>query len=698
MLLRASAATDPIYPSDKTPEHVQTSRRRFVTSDSRDITDSREGATVAPDGLRSMHYYKNWANGLLLSQNKGHIDSLVEAFSEGRMVLILTQLVMGDKISGARNDPALLKHKLANTHKCIEMVSNHGIVLEGVTPEELVNGKKIPIKMFCQALEKEHKKRLSGGVSTSHTGTIIVNKINSSNPPTSVPDEKLEYSRNININTTDKNLRLEDIAIETPIQTEYHLQNEDTLVDNTKEVSLPTENKIQNISESDKVKLNKKPHLEIPSHKASNKFLPSPPRKHVDTDEREICKSKKSDNNTEILRIKETKSKEETIQISQKQSQLKQRRYSPLDITKLAGKLFDAFNTFSNNDLPDLAEETTEESISIATDETMDAGIISTQRNKDTLANETVNRENVKHISDVTQDLTTDNLTVLPPLSLDDLSPEVGDEAIKKDTKRILRKTKRQATSIDSADVIHARNEDDVTQELNLDLAPLQSDLLLVQDSVNSDIKSTEAMDRIPVTANTIESNTKHRKKDKNITKENHRLKSIGVTEAHSVEDMWSELQRLKTTVRTHHAIASRFAQDYPVMRRCFESQNQTVRKLERVQHTRSRNIEKELQDKLALMEGYLVQTMRENADLRSKVWGLTTRLTQLEKSGSSRPSSILSLSEVQHKEHPRIQDISKIKRSLKLKKFFGEEPPPLLEEIPTSFTHDTSREDDEVV
>ena len=61
MLLGASKAINPISPTDKTPEHVHsTARRRVVTSerDGRDISGHRERATVGPDGLRSMHYYK----------------------------------------------------------------------------------------------------------------------------------------------------------------------------------------------------------------------------------------------------------------------------------------------------------------------------------------------------------------------------------------------------------------------------------------------------------------------------------------------------------------------------------------------------------------------------------------------------------------------------------------------------------------
>ena len=612
----------------------------------------------------------------MLSQDKGHIDSLAQAFSEGKFIVILTQIALGEKIHGAKNDPAYLKHKLANTQKCIEMLFNKGIVLESVTPEDIVNGQKIPIKIFCQALERECKKY--NNVTTQQSSSTSLRKT-SGNLPTSQSHHKpVSLKKDIE---QEKEIVLEDINIGTSEQTQHtdsHTTNEKPLIEtvNETQVAVSIENRQEN-------KHLKKIPLEIPSHKPSNKFLPSPPPKHTET-YLPTEESKKIDTNVKILR---SKSKEDTVLTSQK-TQLKQRRYSPLDISKLAGRLFDAFSNFSN-DLPDLAEETSQEPQTL-----------------DTLQTDDLNSK-VTSVDDVTTNAETavdENLTVLPPLSLDDLSPEVGDESIKKDAKRILRKSKRQATSIDSLDVLGAREPQDEVTNLNLNLSPLpNTDLLQAQDSISSDRDSTDTLDKMLVTQDVIESNTQPRKKEKYNSKENHRLKSNTLTEAHSVEDVWLELQRMKTTVRTHHAIASRFAQDYPVMRRCFESQNQSVRKLERIQHTRGRDVDKELQGKLALMEGYLVQTMRENADLRSKVWGLTTRLTQLERSGasssSSRPSSILSLSEVQrNREQSGIQDISKIKRSMKLKKFFGEEPPPLLEEIPTSFTHDASREDDEVV
>ena len=614
----------------------------------------------------------------MLSQDKGHIDSLAQAFSEGKFIVILSQIALGEKVHGAKNDPAYLKHKLANTQKCIEMLSNKGIVLEGVTPEDIVNGQKIPIKIFCQALERECKN--TSKVTTQQSSSSL--RKTSGNLPTSQSHHKT-VSIEKDVEQTDKEIVLDDINIATSEQTQQidsHTADEKTLVETAivTQVDISIENRQEN-------KHVKKLSLEIPSHKPSNKFLPSPPLKHTKiTLQTEEGESKKTDSDAKILR---NKSKEDTESHSQK-TQLKQRRYSPLDISKLAGRLFDAFSSFSNNDLPELAEEMNEESQTMNTLQTGDTN------SKDAPADDVIN---------TAESAVDEDLTVLPPLSLDDLSPEVGDESIKKDAKRILRKSKRQATSIDSLDIVSAREPQDDVTDLNLNLSPLpNTDLLQAQDSISSDRDSTDTLDKTLVTQDSIESNTKSHNKEKNHSKENHRLKSTILTEAHSVEDVWLELQRMKTTVRTHHSIASRFAQDYPVMRRCFESQNQSVRKLERIQHTRGRDVDKELQGKLALMEGYLVQTMRENADLRSKVWGLTTRLTQLEKSGvsssSSRPSSILSSSEVQRRDQSGIQDISRIKRSMKLKKFFGEEPPPLLEEIPTSFTHDASREDDEVV
>lgn len=621
---------------------------------------------------------------MLLSQDKGHIDSLAQAFSEGKFIVILTQIALVEKVHGAKNDPAYLKHKLSNTQKCIEMLSNKGIVLESVTPEDIVNGQKIPIKILCQALERESKKSNRG--TTQQSGLL---KKTSGNLSTSQSPHKTISPVEKVVESADKEIVIEDMDIATSEQTQQidgHTANGKTLIETVNETQVDVS--IEDYRQENKRE--KKAPLEIPSHKPSNKFLPSPPLKHTETslptEEEEL---KKTETDAKILR---TKSKEDTVLHSQK-TQLKQRRYSPLDISKLAGRLFDAFSSFSNNDLPELAEETNEE-----------------PKTMDTLQADHVSSKDTTHgdVTNTAESADNENLTVLPPLSLDDLSPEVEDESVKKDAKRLLRKSKRQATSIDSFDILSARESQDDITDLNLNLSPLpNTDLLQAQDSISSDRDSNDTLDKIPVTEDSIEPNTKPRIKEKYNSKENHRLKSptrgeATLTEAHSVEDVWLELQRMKTTVRTHHAIASRFAQDYPVMRRCFESQNQSVRKLERVQHTRGRDVDKELQGKLALMEGYLVQTMRENADLRSKVWGLTTRLTQLEKSGvsssSSRPNSILSFSEVQRRDQSSIQDISKIKRSMKLRKFFGEEPPPLLEEIPTSFTHDASREDDEVV
>ena len=303
---------------------------------------------------------------MLLSQDKGHIDSLAQAFSEGKFIVILTQIALVEKVHGAKNDPAYLKHKLSNTQKCIEMLSNKGIVLESVTPEDIVNGQKTLIET---------------------------------------------------VNETQVDVSIED----------YRQEN----------------------------KREKKAPLEIPSHKPSNKFLPSPPLKHTETslptEEEEL---KKTETDAKILR---TKSKEDTVLHSQK-TQLKQRRYSPLDISKLAGRLFDAFSSFSNNDLPELAEETNEE-----------------PKTMDTLQADHVSSKDTTHgdVTNTAESADNENLTVLPPLSLDDLSPEVEDESVKKDAKRLLRKSKRQATSIDSFDILSARESQDDITDLNLNLSPL---------------------------------------------------------------------------------------------------------------------------------------------------------------------------------------------------------------------------------
>ena len=678
----------------------------------------------------------------------GHIDNLGEAFSNGKLVVMLTQMVFGERIPGTKNDPAS-KHKLVNTEKCLELIANRGVAMETVSAEEILNGQKIPIKILCQALEREHKKisatKQHGASNVGrNTGIKVITGNPITSPAESITDNsKSELMEQTTILDASKKLSLEDIRIETSVhstddsptslltgamQAHKSAEVELAIRSNSSDMStsLTDSNKQQTGLDSEKVKLVKKPPpIEIPSQRASNKFLPSPPPAHSETPAGEELQAQsdfkeinKIDNDTKILRTKSKQSREDPGHVPK--SQLKQRRYSPLDITKLAGKLFDAFSAFSSSDLPDLTEETNDESLSIGTLDTMDSELtISQTQQTDTREKQEASPRAVikpantvgenstaslKADSPVSGDLTAveESLTVLPPLTLEDLTPEVGDAAMKKDAKRILRKTKRQATSIESHEVISARQEESAGQELQYELAPLPAQQLLTQDSINSDRESTETIDRLQVTANTTEP-SKHRKKEKSSSKENHRVKSgsrneLALIETHSLEDIWQEMQRMKTTVRTHHAIASRFAQDYPVMRRCFESQNQSVRRLERSQHARSRSVEKELQDKLALMEGYLVQTMRENADLRSKVWGLTTRLTQLEKSATSpRPSSVLSLSEAQ-RNHSGIQDMSKFNRFMKLRKFFGEEPPPLLEEIPTSFTHDASKEDDEIV
>ena len=88
----------------------------------------------------------------------------------GNSNVILTQIALVEKVHGAKNDPAYLKHKLSNTQKCIEMLSNKGIVLESVTPEDIVNGQKIPIKILCQALERESKKSNRG--TTQQSGLL----------------------------------------------------------------------------------------------------------------------------------------------------------------------------------------------------------------------------------------------------------------------------------------------------------------------------------------------------------------------------------------------------------------------------------------------------------------------------------------------------------------------------------------------
>ena len=676
----------------------------------------------------------------------GHIDNLCEAFSNGKLVVMLTQLIFGEKIQVSKNDPAL-KHKLINTQKCLELIARRGVAMEAVSAEEIVNGQKISIKILCQALEREHNKLSASTKQRGATG--IKSNATASNPITS-PSGKGADSKNaakselveqtITLDVSEK-LSLEDIRIETAaqsadetipsldahqlnhptslftargIQTDKKAEVELDIKSNSRDLQMSTSladsHKQQTSLDSDKVKPAKNLTIEIPSLRVSNKFLPSPPRAPDETPEETQTKSefsdfKKMDSDAKILRAKSKQSREDSGQVPK---QMRQRRYSPLNLQSLAGKLFDAFNAFSSNDLPDLIEETTEESL--LNSDTMDSELtLSPAQPTDTrdmqeastsVAIATDATVSLKADSPVSEDLSAvrDSLTVLPPLALGDLTPEVGDAAMKKDAKRILRKTKRQATSIELQDVESARQQESLGQELGYSFAPLPADQLVKQDSINSDRESTETIDR----TDTTREPSKQRKREKSSSKDNHRLKSVSrnesaLTETHSLEDIWQEIQRMKTTVRTHHAIASRFAQDYPVMRRCFETQNQSVRRLERSQHARSRNMEKELQDKLALMEGYLVQTMRENADLRSKVWGLTTRLTQLEKSGvSSRPSSLFS--EAQKRNHSGILDMAKFNRFMKLKKFFGEEPPPLLEEIPTSFTHDTSKEDDEIV
>ena len=682
----------------------------------------------------------------------GHIDNLGEAFSNGKLVVMLTQLAFGESIPTTRIDPAS-NYKLLNTEKCLQLMAKRGVALEAVTAEEIVNGQKIPIKILCQALEREHKRTSVSDKpqSTASSGSRVKSS-NPDTPPTGERTDNTPSSRELIEQTVRSDasakLSLEDITIETAEQSDEQLHppnslfsagemkaerrsgGEPSVKSSSREIqattSLPDSYRQLTSHVSEKVKPKKPLTIEIPTQRASNKFLPSPPHPSKETPaaaaeepqaKGELIESKKTEYDAKILRTKSKQPREEPGLVP-KQSQLKQKRYSPLDLQKLAGKLLDAFSGFSSSDLHDLTEENED---SLLTSDTMDSQLtLSEAQPTDTrdeqqattsvaidsnpvrdgatasLRAESAVRENVPAVEE--------SLTVLPPLSLDDLTPEAGDTTVKKDAKRILRKTKRQATSIDSQDVASARHEESPEQQLEYSsLTPLPADQLLKQDSLTSDTDIIETLDKLQATADTAES-PKHRKREKSSSKDNHRVKPASrhesaLTETHSLEDIWQEIQRMKTTVRTHHAIASRFAQDYPVMRRCFESQSQTVRRLERSQHARNRNTERQLQDKLALMEGYLVQTMRENADLRSKVWGLTTRLTQLEKSGiSSRPASLLSLSESQRRDHSSIQDMSKFSRFMKLKKFFGEEPPPLLEEIPTSFTHDTSKEDDEIV
>ena len=669
-------------------------------------------------------------NGLLLSQEVGHVDNLITAFSNGKFIITLTQLIIGEKITGVKNDPTYLKQKIENTRKCFEILATKGIEMQGVSPEDLVSGKRVAIKTFCKTLQKEGK---NGSISTSKSLDLTEVKMPIGQPGDPSPYMKLQQrvamSNSLNAITSESgeiglsgenDLSLEEIQIETKsdsIQT-VRKESREEKSENEKDRQEGVSSRPKNLEiqiESEVGKAVKRRSLELPPHRSSNKFLPSTPQKPVvTTNSEEILKdtkpshntkqledvknkmseqkaeSKRDEEETKLLRSKMKTSKEET---GGRHLQSKQKRYSPLDITKLAGKLFDAFNNFSPIE-ENLSEQPMEESLTgeseLPLTETIEASDVITS-------------EPIPPVDALPDSAVKESLTVLPPLSLEDLTPEVGETAVEKNAKRILRKNKRQATVIESREVLQARvQKEEVTQEdesSHLDSStPEELPTHSAQDSISS-VVGSEGLDKAPEAL-------KHQKREKTGLKVNHRIRSLspqynesGMTAAHSVEDVWQELQRMKATVRTHHSLANRFAQDYPVMRRCFETQSQSVRKLERIQHTRGRNSEKELQDKLALMEGYLVQTMRENADLRSKVWGLTTRLTQLEKSGaSSRPSSILSFSDVHRREQMSIQDISMHKRALKLKKFFGEEPPPLLEEIPTSFTHDASKEDDEIV
>lgn len=470
----------------------------------------------------------------------------------------------------------------------------------------------------------------------------------------------------------------------------------------------------------------------------------------------------------------------------------KTKRYSPRDLSKFAGRLFDALSItspmlpkttieetirdnnseitrysllddnsslkdtedslatynedigLSNENIPEIEDTNSRDGISQAIINTTDVNNKTETKTRETENKLGETQNGKKGILSVEETAVKNELRVLPTYLLDTGSNNPARVVNDKKTSEKKRAKERRKTigmsKDDTLEIIDAQsytaNEPMIDNNSNLthNMISNRDDLINIQTASNSSKqtfknKNAEIIEKprssvnssLPQTNFSSEKLTQQPEKNEKLKKhsnkkDKHKFKylshellnddtQLNSDTEPSIYDIWQEVEYLKNTVKSHHHIASKFAEDYPIMCRSFEHQSNSVRKLEQIHRSQFRGKEGTFQDKLSLMEGYLVQTMRENADLRSKVWGLGVRLNQLERTSSvtSHSNSYLSISDVTSKDANAlymsgVQDLTQYKRIRKLKRFFGSDPPPLLDQIPTSFTHDTSLEDDEII